>query len=145
MTNLSSCSVWDDRVPFQFTAWHESAFTRARANERLRATFVTIGKAWLLPWVVFFVSMLTLELSRQWIKIRLRSEFFWRFGEAARWNLRIVSAHASWKLRRRFRQLASESTSLPGAAWLRFGRRQNIEILLNAERNRILLPDITRT
>jgi hypothetical protein len=93
-------------------------------SNALRATFVTIGKAWLLPWIAFFVSMLTLELSRQWIKIRLRSEFFLALWGGLHVGIcGLFLAHASWKLRRRFRQLASESSSLPWwRRWLRFGR-----------------------
>jgi len=89
----------------------------------------------------FFVSMLTLELSRQWIKIRLRSEFFLALWEACT----LESADCFWRMLRGIAAAISPTRERihfpPLVAALAAIRppAKTLKFCLNAERNRILI------
>ena len=84
-----------------------------RSNS-VRATFMTIWKVGLLPWVLFIGLMVT------WDAIRSQSRGVPNIGEQfafASWAgahllpCGVFLAHASWRLHRNFRSLAAQSAS----------------------------------
>jgi ABC-type transport system involved in multi-copper enzyme maturation permease subunit len=90
----------------------------------LRATFLVIWQAGLLPWLLFGAALLGCEFARRQFRLR------WRLDDTSVLNLwaavhvlvcGLLLAYASWQLHRNFRALAAQ-TPQPGRwkRWLRW-------------------------
>jgi hypothetical protein len=87
-----------------------------RSNS-LRATFMAIWKAGLLPWVMFIGFMVTWETAQRHFRglPRITNQFsFAAWAGAHLLPCGVFLAHASWWLHRNFRSLAAQSA---GEVW----------------------------
>jgi ABC-type transport system involved in cytochrome c biogenesis permease component len=90
----------------------------------LRATFMVAWKVGLLPWVIWIPLMLSLEMTQRYWRIPLRVTDQLGFAAWASIHLLVCGlflAHASWRLHRNFRALATQSAEPPW--WKRWRTR----------------------
>jgi len=81
----------------------------------LRASFMTAWNAGLLPWITWFVVMLSLETSRRYLRVPANISDDVAFGAWAGAHVLVCLlcvAQASWRLRWRFRYLAAKPVGM---------------------------------
>ena len=90
------------------------------ATTSLRATFMLLWKAGLMPWVLWIGFLVGVETSQRFLRVRIRLSdrvVFAAWTGAHLVPCGLFLAHADWRLRRSFRSLAAQPR--PVAWWKR--------------------------